>query len=153
VTSDAHPGLVARIGAKVTEHLDAARAELFVADLAARKPVKSRTAITTRPAISVTGRITPVMAQSGTAPSVPGPTNQVGTGHGADAGFILRRRSSRKTPLKRGRQRRGQKQNPARGRRMSVSKKHALNGNGIMVVAPVLRRAERIVQLAPHPGS
>ena len=29
VTSDAHPGLVAAIGAKVTEHLDAARAELF----------------------------------------------------------------------------------------------------------------------------
>jgi citrate lyase subunit beta/citryl-CoA lyase len=41
---------------------------------------------------------------------------------------------------------------PCKGRRMSVSEKHALNGNGIMVVAPVLRRAERIVQLAPHPG-
>jgi hypothetical protein len=29
VTSDAHPGLVAAIGAKVAEHLDASRAELL----------------------------------------------------------------------------------------------------------------------------
>jgi citrate lyase subunit beta/citryl-CoA lyase len=41
----------------------------------------------------------------------------------------------------------------ARGRRMSVSEKHTLNANGIMVDAPVLRRAECIVQLAPHPGN
>jgi citrate lyase subunit beta/citryl-CoA lyase len=36
---------------------------------------------------------------------------------------------------------------------MSVSEKHTLNANGIMVDAPVLRRAERIVQLVPHPGN
>ena len=29
MTSDAHPGLVAAIGAKVVEHLDAARTELL----------------------------------------------------------------------------------------------------------------------------
>jgi hypothetical protein len=42
---------------------------------------------------------------------------------------------------------------PCKGRRMSVSEKHTLNGNGIMGIAPVLGRAERIVRLAPHPGS
>jgi hypothetical protein len=42
---------------------------------------------------------------------------------------------------------------PCEGTPVSVSEKHTLNGNGIMVIAPVLRRAERIVQLAPHPGS
>ena len=58
-----------------------------------------------------------------TAPSVPGPTNQVGTGHGADAGSPGAGGAPVR-PLRRGRQRRGQNQNPARGRRMSGSPKH-----------------------------
>ena len=71
MTSDVHPGLVAAIGAKVAEHLDAARAELL-AFTAFRKQIwLPWMAITTRPATSVTGRITPVMAQSGPRPHRP----------------------------------------------------------------------------------
>lgn len=55
-------------------------------------------------------------------------------------------------PLTRGRDGRGRQQNPAMGR-MSVSPKRTLSGDGIMVDAPVLRRAERIASLAPHPGA
>jgi citrate lyase subunit beta/citryl-CoA lyase len=42
---------------------------------------------------------------------------------------------------------------PCEGTPHERVRKHTLNGNGIMVDAPVLRRAERIVSLAPHPGS
>ena len=92
VTSDAHPGLVAAIGAKVAEHLDAARAELL-----ALPPSLSRYACPQTGEV-VDGdhnaarnlRDWPDHASCGpvraTAPSVPGSTNQVGTGHGADAG-------------------------------------------------------------------
>ena len=54
----------------------------------ARSPVRSSTATATLHAISVTGRITPVVVQSGPRPHrYPGqPTPSVGTGHGADTG-------------------------------------------------------------------
>ncbi|EUA65516.1 putative transposase family protein [Mycobacterium xenopi 4042] len=52
-----------------------------------------------------------------TAPSVPGPTKQVGTGHGADTGTSGAGGASIR-PAHAGRKRRGQNPNPARGRRI-----------------------------------